>query len=264
MEKLVKPARLAFCAGLAGMVIPDFIYGVFGDNFMPVWPHLPLIAFWSCLFNSLVVVGCGAIVFSSNPRTAALLLGALLLAVYLFGYFTFDAFVAKYNNHLGTWGDGLKEPALAGGAFVAAGTLPAEPVIQKFALLKFLQKLIPFGPFLFCTTIFLYGLVHMLYGPMVATLVPDWIPWHVFWAYFAGVALMVLAIAVTFKIKRKEAALLLALTILMWIFLIHLPRAINDPYGNNSNEPISAFSAVAFCGIALMISGMAAKKPVKI
>src|ERR1700741_3245429 len=112
MEKLVKPARLAFCIGLAGMVIPQFFYGAFGNNFMPAWPHLAFAAVWAGLFTVLVLAACVGIVFNIKPKTSALLLGALLLSVYLFGYFTYDAFEAPYNNHLGTWADGLKESAL--------------------------------------------------------------------------------------------------------------------------------------------------------
>lgn len=260
MEKLVKPARIAFCIGLAGMVIPQLFYGVFGDNFLPAWPHLPLVPLWSGIFTLLVLAACVAILINKWPKAAALLLGGLLLAVYILGYFTYDAFLAQYNNHLGTWGDGLKETALSGGLFVAAASLPDEPAIHRSALLRFLERLIPFGPFLFCLTMVLYGISHLLYTKFIAPLVPDWIPGHTFWTIFAGVALILSGIAITLKIKLKTVAFLLGLMIFIWLFIIHIPRAIHDPYGANSNEPVSAFSALAFCATAFMISGMATKK----
>ena len=260
MDKLVKLSRITFCIGLAGMVGPQLFYSAFGNNFFPAWPHLPLVPVWVCLFTVAVLAACIAIVFRIKARTAALLLGGLLLAIYIFGYFTYDLFVAQYNNHLGTWADGLKESALAGGAFVVAGSLPADSSVQKSVVLRFLQKLIPFGPFLFCTTMVLYGICHFLYTQPISGLVPAWIPGHMFWTYFGGSALILGGVTVTLKIKLNITAFLLGLMILIWLFIIHIPLSVNDPFGNNSNSIVSAFSALSFCATAFIISGMAASE----
>jgi hypothetical protein len=259
MEKLVQPSRIAFAIGLAGMVCPQFVYHQFIVNFFPAWPHLPFVGLWAYLFAIAVLAGCVSIIFNIKPKTASLMLGGLLLAVYVFGYFTYDLFIAQYNNHLGTWADGLKESALAGGAFVVAGSLPAEATIQKSTALRFLVRLVPFGPFLFCITMVLYGICHFLYAKPISTLVPGWIPGHIFWTYFGGSALILSGIAVTLKIQLKLTAFLLGLMIFIWLFIIHIPLTIADPFGNSSNSLVSAFSALAFCAIAFIIAGMAGR-----
>src|SRR5579872_7298218 len=126
MEKLIKPARIAYCIGLAGMVIPQLFYKEFGPNFFPAWPHLPWTGFWSYFFTLIILAACAAIVFGKNGRTVSLILGGLLLAVYCFGYIPYELILEPHNNYLGSWAEGLKEPALAGGAFVMAGTFPKE------------------------------------------------------------------------------------------------------------------------------------------
>jgi uncharacterized membrane protein YphA (DoxX/SURF4 family) len=257
MEKLIKPSRIAFCIGLAGMVCPQLAYGDFVVNFFPAWPHLVLVGLWAWVFTVAVLAGCSAIIFGFKPKAAALLLGGLLLATYLFGYLPYELFAAKYNNYLGTWADGLKETALAGGAFVVAGSLPDEAIVQKSPVLKFLGKLIPNGPFLFCLTMILYGICHFLYTKPISALVPAWIPGPMFWTYFGGAALVLSGIAVTLKIKLRLTAFLLGLMIFIWLFIIHIPLAIADPFGNKSNALISAFSALAFCGTAFKIAGLA-------
>jgi uncharacterized membrane protein YphA (DoxX/SURF4 family) len=258
MKSLIKPGRIAYCIGLAGMVFPQFFYGNFGSNFFPQWPNLPFVAFWASLFAIVTVAACAAIIFEKNARTVSLVLGGFLFATYCFGYLPYEILVEPYNNYLGTWASGLKEPALAGGAFVIAGSFPREANLKNTSL-KWLEKLIPFGPLLFCITMVLYGISHFLYVKPVSTLVPGWIPGHIFWTYFAGVMLTGSGIAIVLKIKLKLVAFLLGVMILIWLIIIHIPFAIADPFGNKSDAFISSFSALAFCATAFVISGMASK-----
>lgn len=255
MEKLIKPARIAYCIGLAGMVIPQLFYREFGANFFPAWPNLPWIGFWSYCFTLMILAACAAIVLEKNGRTVSLVLGGLLLAIYCFGYFPYELIFEPHNNYLGSWSEGLKEPALAGGAFVMAGTFPKEINGRTSSFIKFLEKLIPFGPALFCNTMVLYGICHILYTKYISVLVPAWIPGgQMFWTYFAAVALIGSGLAIAIGIKPKLAATLLGIMIFIWLIIIHIPLAIGNPFGRHSNSLVSAFSALAFCGIALAIA----------
>jgi uncharacterized membrane protein YphA (DoxX/SURF4 family) len=265
MEKFKKASRIAYCIGLAGMVIPQFFYGTFGVNFFPPWPGLPWVAVWALLFTVLTLAACVAIVFEISARIVSLLLGGLLLAMYILGDIPYELFIDPYKNHLGSWTELLKESALAGGAFVVAGSFPAGTDSNRSVLIRVLEKLIPFGPALFCITMILYGYAHFLYTQFILTLVPHWIPGPTFWTLFAGVMLMASGIVVILNIKRKIVAILLGVMISIWLFIIHIPLAIADPLGKNGNEPISAFSAVAFIGIAFLIAANATTtKPKKI
>jgi uncharacterized membrane protein len=259
MEKFIRPARVAYCIGLTGMVFPQFFYKVFGSNFFPAWPHLPLVSFWACLFTVITIAACIAIVFEKKARAASLILGGLLLAMYCFGYVPYEIILAPYNNYLGAWADGLKEPALAGGAFVIAGSFSEKTETGKASLIKVMGKLIPFGRIFFSITMILYGYVHFLYTKPISTLVPGWIPGHVFWTYFAGAMLICSGIAIIFRIKLKLVATLLGTMIFIWLIILHTPLAVADPFGNKSNSLISAFSALAFSGIAFVIAGVAEK-----
>jgi len=254
MEKFKKVARIAYCIGLAGMIIPQYFYKQFGGNFFPAWPNLSLLTVWVYLFSTIVLAACLAIIFERKGREAALILGGLLLLIYVFGYIPYELFVAKYADHLGTWGDGLKEPALAGGAFVIAGSFPREETVQSPGFIKWLEKLVPLGPLFFCITMVLYGLCHFLYAVYISPMVPGWIPGQMFWTYFAGTALMCAGLAIVFNIKRKLAANLLGIMILIWLIMLHIPRAIAAPFANYANEPVGAFSALAFCAIAFAIA----------
>src|SRR5215468_469809 len=49
-----------------------------------------------------------------------------------------------------------------------------------------LDKLILFGPLFYAAPLAAFGTEHFTLTAAVASLVPKWIPWHLFWAYFVG------------------------------------------------------------------------------
>ena len=49
-----------------------------------------------------------------------------------------------------------------------------------------LDKLILFGPLFYAAPIAAFGTEHFMFAQDIATMVPAWIPWHLFWAYFHG------------------------------------------------------------------------------
>lgn len=260
METLKKVSRIAWCIGLAGMVIPQLFYKEFGNNFFPAWPGLPGVAFWACLFTIIVVAACVAIIIESEARLVALLLGVLLFFMYCFGDVPYELMIDPYNNHLGSWANGLKELALAGGAFVVAGSLPRATNALAPSLLRTLEKLIPLGRIFFSVMIVLYGYAHFLYTKPISTLVPHWIPGAMFWTYFAGGALMCAGVAVILRIRLELTAMLLGIMILIWLIILHMPMAFTDPFSNKSNSLVSTFSALAFSATAFLIASMGAKK----
>ena len=103
------------------------------------------------------------------------------------------------------------------------------------------------------TTRSIFGIDHFFYTEFVAALVPSWMPDHIFWTYFAAVALIGSGVAIIIKIRLRPIALLLSVMLFLWLILLHIPRAIADPHVNDGNEITSVFEALAFSGIALGI-----------
>jgi uncharacterized membrane protein len=65
------------------------------------------------------------------------------------------------------------------------------------------------------------GLAHFVYVELTAPLVPAWLPYHTFWAYFTGAAQIAAAVGVLLGIYARlaaglEAVLLAAFTFLVW------------------------------------------------
>jgi uncharacterized membrane protein len=166
-------------------------------------------------------------------------------------------FVGPYSPvHLGLWTDPLKELALSGGAFVIAGSFLKNnsSAYSKTSFIGFLEKIIPFGKFFFAIMLIAFGVDHFYYTEFVSGLVPTWIPWKIFWTYFAGTALIGSGLAIFFKPWTKTIALLSALMMFLWFIILHIPRAVADPSAANGNEITSVFEALAFSGILLVIA----------
>jgi hypothetical protein len=154
--------------------------------------------------------------------------------------------------HFGDWENAAKELALAGGAFVIAACYPEK---NESGLISFLKKLAPFGTILFSLTIISFSIDHFLFAKAAQDYVPSWIPYHLFWMYFAGIALLGSGIAIILKIKTSLIAFLLGIMIFSWFILLHTPRVIVSPVADLGDEVTSAFLALAYSGIAFVIAG---------
>jgi len=260
MNKVNTLWRAFYSIGIVGIAILQLLK----SNFMPVIipssiPYLPgcLVCIWvvSLLLIATAILSVG---FSKYARGAALSIGAFLLLLFLTLHLPYQV---ETNLHfLAGWSDALKILALSGGALVVAGSLTHPVAAHKPGSL--LSNLIPLGRFFFAIDILLAGIMHFFYAPFVAMLVPAWLPWHLFWGYLAGVALIAIALGIILNIQLKFAANLLGAIIFIWLITLHIPRAIADPVSGNGNEIVSVFEALGFSGIAFLIAENAKGKRV--
>jgi uncharacterized membrane protein len=159
--------------------------------------------------------------------------------------------------HYSDWENAAKELALAGGAFVVAGCFPQN---NENRMIRFLNKLVAIGAILFSLTIISFSMDHFLYAKDAADYVPTWIPFHLFWIYFCGIALLGSGVAIILKIRTGLAAALLGIMIVIWFVILHMPRVIVSPVVYIGSEITSAFLALAYSGIAFAIAGNSKKK----
>ncbi len=256
--RFIKIGRIFYGLAMVVYGIQQFIYADFRNVLFPPWQyHLPWLPLWAYLFGLYLIATGVLISINKKTRNVSLLLGGVLLSFFCFFQVPYEL-ISEPNKsfHLGLWVSALKELALAGGAFVLAGTYPAEngPWPGNSLLINNLSKVIPYGSLFFSVTMTSFGIAHFLYAENVATLVPGWIPDHLFWTYLAAVALIGAGVFIILNIRMRVIALLLGVMIFLWFLSLHVPAAWRDPSVDRGNNLSSSFDALAFSGTAFAIA----------
>jgi len=236
-------------------------YADFRPQILPPWPsRIPGLAICARLVGVALLLSGLAILIKKKARTVALVWGGVLLGVIPVFHVPYMLLVSPHPNRLGAWGDTFNTLALAGMAFVVAGSFQESEPGERTPALRPLERMIPFGRYFFCTTIVAFGICHFLYARPIATLVPAWIPWHRFWTYFAGSCLIGSGTAIILKIKLRLSGSLLGTMIFLWVLMLHIPRAIADPHSGEGNEIESAARALAESGAAFLVAQAARER----
>ena len=92
-----------------------------------------------------------------------------------------------------------------------------------------LDKLILFGPVFYAAPIAAFGTEHFTLTKLIASLIPAWIPWHIFWAYFVGTCFIAAAFSMVTGIQARLSASLLALTFFLFVVLMDIPAWAQNP-----------------------------------
>ncbi len=257
MGSLSNIGRIFYGVAIAGMGFPTIYYKVFPYMLLPpqyLSPQHTIVAYIS---GALLVLAGVFIALNKKTNIISLLLGTVLLLIFCFLFIPFMFSAGANYKHLTEWENAEKELALAGGAFVIAGWFSTK---SKNAVGSSPNKLSSFGAILYSVPILSFGILHFMYGNEVSSMVPGWIPFHLFWIYFAGAALIGSGIAIILKIKTRLIAALLGIMIFVWFIIIHVPEVISSSPDDMNGEIVSAFLALAYSGIAFVIAGTAARR----
>jgi uncharacterized membrane protein YphA (DoxX/SURF4 family) len=247
------PARVLFGIPFVAFGVQYLIYGRFAGGLPPAPPWTPGAPATAYLLGALLIVAGARITINAKTQLTGTLLGILLFVCVALMFIATPSAIL----HDGTARTRTLEPlALAGAAWVLAGSQSTPSDAQSWDVAT--GRLATVGRLIFGLSMVVFGAQHFMYGGFIATLIPPWLPGHLFWTYFFGVALIAAGISIVTGIQARLAAILLGVMFLLWIVVLHAPRVAATPH--NGDEWSSLFVAIAMCGSCLIIAAASVPK----
>ncbi len=182
-----------------------------GYSAVPVLPWLPAIPWLVAVFG-VIWVACGVGLLTRRwLRISAIVLGGLLALCAL--VLVLPKYIAAPGNM------GLRtvvlEP-LALGAF--ALLLPGEGAMPAWVVHA--------SRWVIALAFIVFGVDHFLALEGIGSLLPDWIPWHVFWIAFFGVVFVAGGLSIGLRLFDRWATAGIGLMFGIWVITLHLPRTL--------------------------------------
>jgi uncharacterized membrane protein len=92
-----------------------------------------------------------------------------------------------------------------------------------------LDKIVALSNLCFAIPLAVFGALHLSGVGLVLPLVPPYMPWRLFWAYFVGVALVAASLSIATKIQVRWSGLLFGIMMFLFVAMLIIPAALASP-----------------------------------
>jgi uncharacterized membrane protein len=92
-----------------------------------------------------------------------------------------------------------------------------------------LDKIVALANLAFAAPMAVFGALHIWGIEFVRDMVPSYMPFRLFWAYFVGVALIAASLSIAARIMVRWSGLLVALMMVLFVALLDIPGVIATP-----------------------------------
>src|ERR1700689_5467215 len=92
-----------------------------------------------------------------------------------------------------------------------------------------LDKIVALSNLCFATPLAVFGALHLAAAEGLATMVPSYMPWKLFWAYFFGFALLAASLSIATKILVRWSGLLFGIAMFLFVAMMDIPGSLASP-----------------------------------
>ncbi len=92
-----------------------------------------------------------------------------------------------------------------------------------------LDKIVALTNLCFAIPLAVFGALHLSGVGFVLPLVPSYMPWRLFWAYFVGCALVAASLSIATKIQVRWSGLLFGIMMFLFVAMLEFPGALSTP-----------------------------------
>lgn len=140
----------------------------------------------------------------------------------------------------------------AGVAVFLVGAWAAKGDIAKA---RGVDKIVALTNLCFAPPLAVFGALHLFAPDFVQDLVPKYMPAHMFWVYFVGVALIAAALSIAAKIEVRWSGLLFGIMMFLFVAMLYLPFAVTHMQARITWTIV--FRESSFGGGGWLLAGMA-------
>ncbi len=99
----------------------------------------------------------------------------------------------------------------------------------EIAQARGLDKIVASSNLCFAIPLAVFGALHLSGVDFVLPLVPSYMPWRLFWAYFVGCALLAASLSIATKIQVRWSGLLFGIMMFLFVGMLMIPGALATP-----------------------------------
>ncbi|MFZ0703156.1 MAG: hypothetical protein WAN10_05435 [Candidatus Acidiferrales bacterium] len=178
---------------------------------VPVLPFLPPIPWLAYAFGAVLVL-CGiGILFPRTLKPSATVVGNLM--------FLGAVLLNAPRNAIIPGSMGLRTVVFEPLAIAALAWLSPGPSETP----RWLDRT---SRYLLALSLIVFGIDHFLALAPIGTLIPGWIPWHVFWIGFFGAGFIAAGLSIATGVLIRWGAACLGLMYAIWVLTLHLPTVL--------------------------------------
>ena len=118
-----------------------------------------------------------------------------------------------------------------------------------------LNKVVALSNLCFAVPLAVFGALHLAAAESLMTMVPSYMPWHLFWAYFVGVALLAASLSIATKIRVRWSGLLFGIMLFLFVVMMDIPGVMASP--RDRIQWTLAIRELAFAGGGWILAGAA-------
>jgi uncharacterized membrane protein len=248
MNKFMRAAPYFYGVALTAFGVIQLVTQNFLSSLLQVPPALPL-RWILMLLSSVVFILAGLCIVFGIRRQLALVAAGTLLGIFLLAL-QLPALLMNLHN-ANDWAVTFEGVMLTSGAFIIAADLSDETLISR-RWNRTIHLLAMIGHYLFAISLFVFCIQHIMYFDYILSLIPTWMPVQMVLGYVVVVGYLLCGISFFIGQRVGLAATWLGIMFLLWVLLLHMPRAVGK--WNVETEWTSLFVALAVCGVAFGIA----------
>jgi uncharacterized membrane protein len=92
-----------------------------------------------------------------------------------------------------------------------------------------LDKIVALSNLCFAAPLAVFGALHLSAARGLMTMVPSYMPWRLFWAYFFGFALLAASLSIATKIQVRWSGLLFGIAMFLFVVMLDIPGVLASP-----------------------------------